>query len=88
LAGNVFEWTNATVGANLQPGLSGEVAYAWKQWNNGSLLQNGLPSSSMPASTGITGITGWSSTQGIGQLYSDYGETTTRVFFSRWLLGL
>jgi prepilin-type N-terminal cleavage/methylation domain-containing protein len=80
MAGNVYEWTNATIGANQQPGLSGESAYAWKQWNNGSLLMNGLPYNSQPASTGITGITGWSSTQGIGQLYSDYGETGTHAF--------
>ena len=80
LSGNVYEWTNATIGANLQPGLTGEVAYAWKQWNNGSLLMNGLPANSQPASTGIAGITGWSSTQGIGQLYSNYGEAGARAF--------
>ena len=81
MAGNVYEWTNATIGANLQPGLTGEVAYAWKQWNNGSLLMNGLPYNSQPVSTGITGASTWSSTQGIGQLNSDYyGETTTHAF--------
>lgn len=80
MSGNVYEWTNATIGANLQPGLTGEVAYAWKQWNNGSLLMNGLPANSQPASTGIAGITGWSSTKGIGQLYSNYGEAGTRAF--------
>ncbi len=80
LSGNVYEWTNATIAGNAQPGLSGEVAYAWKQWNNGSLLMNGLPYNSQPASTGIAGVTGWSSTQGIGQLYSDYGETGTHAF--------
>jgi len=80
LAGNVYEWTNATITGNQQPGLSGESAYAWKQWNNGSLLMNGLPYNSQPASTGIAGITGWSSTQGIGQLYSNYGETAVRAF--------
>jgi prepilin-type N-terminal cleavage/methylation domain-containing protein len=79
LSGNVYEWTNATIGANLQPGLSGEVAYAWKQWNNGSLLMNGLPYNSQPASTGIAGIT-WNSSAGVGQLYSDYGETGARAF--------
>jgi hypothetical protein len=81
MAGNIDEWTNATIAGNVQPGLSGEVAYATKQWNNGSLLMNGLPYNSQPASTGIAGISGWSSTQGIGQLYSDYGETTTRAFY-------
>ena len=80
LSGNVYEWTNATIGANLQPGLIDEVAYVWKQWNDGSLLMNGLPANSQPASTGIAGITGWSSTQGIGQLYSNYGETGAHAF--------
>ena len=80
LAGNVWEWTNATIAGNQQPGLTGEVAYAWKQWNNGSLLMNGLPALSRPSSTGIAGISGWSSTQGIGQLYSNYGDTGTRAF--------
>jgi prepilin-type N-terminal cleavage/methylation domain-containing protein len=80
LAGNVYEWTTGTIAANAQPGLSGESAYAWKQWNNASLLMNGLPYNSQPASTGISGITGWSSTQGIGQLYSNYGETGTHAF--------
>jgi prepilin-type N-terminal cleavage/methylation domain-containing protein len=89
LAGNVYEWTNATIAGNTQPGLSGEVAYAWKQWNNGSLLMNALTYNSQPASTGIAGITGWSSAQGIGQLYSNYGETGTRAFLrgGHWGLG-
>ncbi len=80
IAGNVYDWTNATIGANLQPGLSGEVAYALKQWNNASLLMNGLPALSQPSSTGIAGVTTWSSTQGIGQLSSNYGETGARAF--------
>jgi hypothetical protein len=81
MAGNVYEWTNATIAGNAQPGLSGEVAYATKQWNNGSLIMNGLPYASQPASTGIAGITGWNSAQGIGQIYSNYSETTDRAFF-------
>ncbi|MHB1314110.1 MAG: prepilin-type N-terminal cleavage/methylation domain-containing protein [Christensenellales bacterium] len=79
LAGNVFDLINATIAGNAQPGLSGESAYAYKQWNDGSLLQNGLPSSSMPASTGIAGISGWNSTQGIGGIYSNYGETVAKA---------
>jgi formylglycine-generating enzyme required for sulfatase activity len=80
LAGNVWEWTQGTIASNLQPGLSGESAYAWKDWNNASLLMNGLPYNSQPASTGISGISGWSSAQGIGQLYSNYGETGAHAF--------
>ncbi len=77
--GNVWEWTNATIAGGQQPGLSGEVAYAWKQWNNASLLMNGLPTSSQPSSTGLSGIT-WNSSAGVGQLYSNYGEAGPRAF--------
>ena len=80
LAGNVYEWTTGTIAAGQQPGLTGEVAFAWKQWNNGLLLQNGLPASAMPGYTGISGASGWSSTQGIGQLYSNYGDASSRGF--------
>jgi hypothetical protein len=79
LSGNVFDRTAGTIAGSAQPGLAGEVAYAWKQWNNASLLQNGLPTSSMPSSTGVAGIT-WNSSAGVGQLYSNYGEVGARVF--------
>src|SRR5665647_2625998 len=79
LAGNVWEWTQGTIGSGQQPGLSGEVAFAWKQYNNGSLIQNGLPSSAYP-SYGTPAASGWTSTQGIGQLYSNYGDTAVHGF--------
>lgn len=78
LAGNVWEWTDATIAGGQQPGLSGESAYAWKQWNNGSLLMNGLPSNSRASA--ISGASGWTSSNGIGQLYSNYGEAGARAF--------
>jgi prepilin-type N-terminal cleavage/methylation domain-containing protein len=80
LASNVYEWTQGTIAGGQQPGLSGESTYVWKQWNNGSLLMNGLPALSQPSSTGISGISGWDSTKGIGQLYSNYGEAGARAF--------
>ncbi len=76
IAGNVWEWTSGTIAAGQQPGLSGEAAYVWKQWNSPSLLMNGLPGSSQPSAAGAGS---YSSTQGIGQLYSNYGETGTRA---------
>ena len=79
MSGNVYDWTSGTIAGSAQPGLAGEVAYVWKQWNNASLLQNGLPTSSMPSSTGIAGIT-WNSSAGVGQLYSNYGEAAARAF--------
>jgi prepilin-type N-terminal cleavage/methylation domain-containing protein len=76
--GNVWEWTTGTIAGGQQPGLSGE-AYAWKQWNNPSLLMNGLPALSRPSTISGT-VAGYSSTQGIGQLYSNYGEAGARSF--------
>jgi uncharacterized membrane protein len=80
MAGNVYEWVQGTIAGGQQPGLSGDTDYTWKEWNNGSLLMNGLPALSQPSSTGISGISGWSSTQGIGQLLSNYSESTTHTF--------
>jgi prepilin-type N-terminal cleavage/methylation domain-containing protein len=77
--GNVWEWTTGTIAGGQQPGLSGESAYAFKQWNNGSLLMNGLPSASRPSAISGT-VAGYSNTQGIGQLFSNYGETGARSF--------
>lgn len=74
-SGDVSEWIQGTINGNLQPGLVSDPTYNWRQWNNGSLVMNGLASSYQPISTGITDVSGWSSTQGIGQLYSNYGET-------------
>ena len=79
-AGDVYEWTQSTIAGSQQPGLSGESSYAYKQWNNGSLLQNGLPANAMPGYTGISGASGWSSAQGIGQLYSNYGEAVAHSY--------
>jgi len=80
MASNVHEWTQSTIAGSQQPGLLGESTYDSKQWNNGSLLMNSLPALSQPSSTGISGISGWSSTQGIGQLYSNYGEVAVHAF--------
>ncbi len=79
LSGNTSEWTSGTINSGQQPGLSGETAYAWKQWNNGSLLWNGLPTLSRPSAMSGAAAT-YSSTQGIGQLFSNYADTSTRGF--------
>ncbi len=79
LSGNVWEWTNDTIAGGQQPGLSSDITYAWKQWNDASFIVNGLPATSMPGSTGISGASNWSTAQGIGALYSYYGESNLRV---------
>ena len=69
LAGNVWEWTAGT-STTGQPGSSG---YAWREWNAfaipGSLSPNPLPAYGTPAASG------WTSTQGIGEIYSNSDET-------------
>lgn len=78
LAGNVWEWTSGTITGG-QPGLSGESAYAWKEWNNGALLMTGLPTSR--PSYGTPAASSWSSVQGIGQLNSDSGDVALRGLY-------
>lgn len=78
-SGDVYDITAGTIAGGQQPGVSGETAYAWKQWNSSSITWNGFPASSRPDSTGISGAANWSSTQGIGQLYSYAGDTNQRT---------
>jgi prepilin-type N-terminal cleavage/methylation domain-containing protein len=78
-SGNVGEWTNSTIAAGQQPGLSGEVAFAWKEWNNGSLLMNGLPAMTRPT-FGYAGASAWTSTQRLGKINSNYADATLRGF--------
>jgi prepilin-type N-terminal cleavage/methylation domain-containing protein len=76
-AGNVYEWLDELTSDN-QPGPSGEISYNWKEWNSGGLLAGGL-SSSIP-SYGTPMASGWSSAQGLGTLYSNYSDTTSKPF--------
>jgi prepilin-type N-terminal cleavage/methylation domain-containing protein len=79
IAGNVWEWTNDVIGANVQPGLIGESSYSFKEWNNGALNMNGLPLVSQPGAISAQ-TAGWSSSQGIGQLFSNYSESNPKVY--------
>jgi prepilin-type N-terminal cleavage/methylation domain-containing protein len=77
LAGNVHEWTNATLAGGQQPGLAGESAYSGKEWNYGALILYGLANSALPG-YGTSAASAWTSAQGIGQLYSNHGDTVLR----------
>lgn len=78
LAGNVWEWTSSTTTGD-QPGIIGEGEFTAKEWTDittpGTLSPN--PS---PTATGISDASTWDSSKGIGQLYSDSGDTTLRGF--------
>ena len=78
LAGNVWEWTSGT-STTGQPGITGEAAYALKEWT--SVTTNGTNSTNpSPAGTNLTGASTWNSGNGIGKLYSYSGESAVRGF--------
>lgn len=77
-AGNAWEWTNATIAGGQHPGIIGEGEWDYKEWNNPSLVMNGLPATSQP--TSISGVSSWTTAQGIGRLFSYYGQSDTRAF--------
>src|SRR5665647_291167 len=75
MAGNVWEWTSGTTTGG-QPGASG---YTWREWNalsvTGSLSPSPYPSYANPSAAS------WTSSQGIGSVYSNSDETAVRGFF-------
>ncbi len=75
LAGNVWQWTSGTTTGG-QPGNPG---FGWREWNSvpgtGTLTPNPFPSYGMPAASG------WTSSQGIGQLYSASDDLGVRGFY-------
>ena len=83
IAGNVLDWTSGQTSGG-QPGASGWV---WRQWNTiagtGSLSPNPHPSYGTPAASN------WTSTHGIGQIYSSSTDTSLRGFLrgGRWTYG-
>jgi prepilin-type N-terminal cleavage/methylation domain-containing protein len=75
-AGNVWDWTPATVsGVGNQPGGAGS---AWREWNAlttpGSLSPNPYPSYANPSASS------WTSSQNIGMILSNSTESTLRGF--------
>ena len=83
IAGNVWEWTAGQTSGG-QPGASG---YAWRQWNaiagTGSLSPNPHPSYGTPAASN------WTSTHGIGVIFSSSTELGLRGFLrgGSWVNG-
>lgn len=75
LAGNVWEWTDATTEGGNQPGA---VGYTWRDWNAltvpGNLSPNPFPSYANSAANG------WTSSQNIGRINSDSAQTGLRAF--------
>lgn len=77
-SGNVWEWTSGQTTGN-QPGITGESAYAWKDWDavnaSGNLTTNTSPSFNNPSAAS------WNATNnGIGRLYSNVNAVDTSGF--------
>ena len=70
LAGNIFEWTSGTITS----GKPGTGTLVWNEWNvvtdTGTLSPSPIPSYGTPAASG------WTSTNGIGQIYSNSASAT------------
>lgn len=90
-SGNVAEWTQQAVGSPVHNvssiGVSGVTHFQWHQWNTGSPLSVGnLPSKSRPISlVGVdpalfAPVPSWSSSRGIGRIYANYGDSSSRAF--------
>ena len=79
LAGNVWEWTSGQVQSPIiQPGITG-AGGTWRNWT--AITNPGtLPINPSPATTGITGASTWTSTNGIGQIWSNSDEVALRGF--------
>lgn len=88
LAGNVWEWTSQQL-VTSNVGIPGDSGFAWREWNNGSLTLGNLPTASSPSAISNTVAT-WSSAQGIGKIYANYGDATTRAFLrsGNWYSGV
>lgn len=78
VSGNVYEWVNADLAVG-QPGYASDSAYAWREWNDSSMVWGSLPAISIPGSIAPT-TSSWTSTQGIGRIYSNKAETVTKAF--------
>lgn len=78
LVGNVWEWTSGT-STTGQPGITGEVGYAWKEWTGVTTLGS-LATNPSPVGTNLANASTWNSGKGVGQLYSYTGESAVRGF--------
>ncbi len=83
MAGNVWEWTDGALGGGQLPGVIGEPI-EWRDWNDPQMNWNGLPSSSRPtalvAAYGLSQVTNWTLSNGIGGIFSYHADTLARGF--------
>lgn len=92
-SGNVWEWTQQAIGtptltvSNI--GVSGDSAFNWRDYTNGSLALGNLANVSKPATlngwtnpvnnVSLSGIT-WGAGKGVGQIYANYADSASHAF--------
>jgi hypothetical protein len=78
ISGNLYEWTTGqTTGG--QPGNIGEGSN-YRQWN--AVTTHGtLSPDPFPSTTGISGSGSWTSSQGIGLIFSNADDTVLRGLY-------
>ncbi len=79
LAGNVWERTNATIPSGGQPGVSTDSGYVSREYTDSTIVWNGFPATSRPGAISSQAAS-WNSNQGLGQIFSYYGETVDHTF--------
>jgi prepilin-type N-terminal cleavage/methylation domain-containing protein len=66
MAGNIWQWVNATTTGTNEPHGAATGGFQWYQFNDAGMAYNGWTASQVAAST-----PSWMSTQGVGELYSE-----------------
>lgn len=87
-SGNVYELTGPTQVMN-QIGVSGDSSFSWRDWSLGTLSTGTLPVTSRPATlnaytnpisgSSLASLT-WDTNSGIGHIYSNYADNTSRAY--------
>ncbi len=87
-AGDVYEWEDATAGPGKQLGFTSDTDFSQKEWNDSSLLLNAFRTYDLPSHS-VTAAANWNSTQGLGQIRSNYnyGVTVARSRGGQWTNG-
>lgn len=76
MAGNMHEWTAGQT-AGGQPGTS--ASWVWNQWNS-LTIPGSLKVNPTPVGTGLSGANTWTTTNGIGGVYSNTGDSVLQGF--------
>lgn len=83
--GNVWESTQIAIGTptlvTSNIGIPGDSGFSYRQWNNPLFSYGNLPTESRPTTLasipGLSQISSWDSSNGIGQVYANYSANYT-----------